>query len=78
MQFKATSVRTVLGTLLVHGQHYGFSFLSAMATGSIGPCVWQKKKKDYTNCNSMFKSLLFCESLNLYQMSGPEWGWGGI
>lgn len=45
MQFKATFVRTVLGTLLVHGQHYVFSFLSAMATGSIGPCVWQKKKK---------------------------------
>lgn len=56
MQFKATSVRTVLGALPVHVQHYGFSFLSAMATGSIGSSVWQNI--DYTNCNSILKEPL--------------------
>lgn len=68
MQFKATSVRTARGTLLGHVQYYGFSFLSAMATDLLE--LAHGKIQTVT-----LKSLLLCESLNLYQISGPQWLW---
>lgn len=70
MQFKSTSVRTDLGMLLVHVQHYSFSFISAMATGSIWSCVWQNI--DYTNCNYIFKEPLILGKLKF--VSGA-WAW---